>query len=235
MAKTPPPTADTPVKRGRGRPPKDPSERKAPYKPTGRPRGRPKGSGGVKKAVSNTSKVAAAAGDSATLGAAGVIKRGRGRPRKSVDAGTALAAVVTATPKSTTGRGSGRPRKSVGDAAPTAPVVTNTPKSTAGRGRGRPRKSVGDATPTAPVVTDTPKSTTGRRRGRPRKNPLPQDEVTPKAKKATTAPARGGPGRASGRTNVSAAAAEPASDVELGEGDVTASGDGEEEDENASE
>lgn len=58
------------TKRGRGRPPMDPSQRKTKaYVPTGKPRGRPPGSG------KKTAKAAAAKPK--------VEGRGRGRPKKS--------------------------------------------------------------------------------------------------------------------------------------------------------
>lgn len=72
-------TAEAPVKRGRGRPPKGsaPMPKKV-YVPTGRPRGRPPG-GGKKKAAAAPKKVAAVNED-------GTPKRGRGRPRRAVAA-----------------------------------------------------------------------------------------------------------------------------------------------------
>lgn len=92
-----------PVKRGRGRPPKNgiaPQVKKA---PSGRPRGRPPG---IKKAAKPApSKPAASSGPGR-----------RGRPRKS-DAGATTPKKAT-TPKSaaakpsSTGKGRGRPRKS---------------------------------------------------------------------------------------------------------------------------
>ncbi|KAF6815812.1 hypothetical protein CSOJ01_03291 [Colletotrichum sojae] len=92
-------------KRGRGRPPKVPGQKKAAYVPTGRPRGRPKGSGGVKKATP-AKKTTTSTGR-------------RGRPRKSDVDATAAAAAAAAddTPAKKSGRG--RPRKSDVSAAPT--------------------------------------------------------------------------------------------------------------------
>ncbi|CAG7554552.1 unnamed protein product [Fusarium equiseti] len=88
--------AETPVKRGRGRPPKGsaPMPKKV-YVPTGRPRGRPPG-GGKKKAAPAPKKVAAVNDD-------GTPKRGRGRPRReaAVDGGESAAT----TPKETKKRG----------------------------------------------------------------------------------------------------------------------------------
>lgn len=86
-------TAEAPVKRGRGRPPKGaaPMPKKV-YVPTGRPRGRPPGSG--KKTTAGPKKVAAVNDD-------GTPKRGRGRPRRAAS-GTESAAT---TPKDGKKRG----------------------------------------------------------------------------------------------------------------------------------
>ncbi|KAI0896025.1 hypothetical protein F4806DRAFT_466005 [Annulohypoxylon nitens] len=98
---------DAPVKRGRGRPPKNgiaPQEKKA---PSGRPRGRPAGTTGVKKATKP------APPKSTRSGAVGR----RGRPRKSDAPAVTTPKKTAATPKSasktaSTGKGRGRPRKS---------------------------------------------------------------------------------------------------------------------------
>jgi high mobility group AT-hook protein 2 len=86
-------TAEAPVKRGRGRPPKGaaPMPKKV-YVPTGRPRGRPPGSG--KKTTAGPKKVAAVNDD-------GTPKQGRGRPRRAAS-GTESAAT---TPKDGKKRG----------------------------------------------------------------------------------------------------------------------------------
>ncbi|KAI1464488.1 uncharacterized protein F4812DRAFT_442322 [Daldinia caldariorum] len=97
----------TPVKRGRGRPPKNGIAPQAKKAPSGRPRGRPPGTGGgVKKAAKATPAKAA--------GTSGPGRRGR--PRKS-DADATTTPKKGATPKSasktsSTGKGRGRPRKS---------------------------------------------------------------------------------------------------------------------------
>ncbi|KAH7266932.1 uncharacterized protein BKA55DRAFT_553786 [Fusarium redolens] len=77
-------TAEAPVKRGRGRPPKGaaPMPKKV-YVPTGRPRGRPPGSG---KKKTGPKKVAAVNDD-------GTPKQGRGRPRRAAS-GTESAATT---------------------------------------------------------------------------------------------------------------------------------------------
>ncbi|KAJ9424955.1 hypothetical protein QL093DRAFT_2227276 [Fusarium oxysporum] len=76
-------TAEAPVKRGRGRPPKGaaPMPKKV-YVPTGRPRGRPPGSG--KKTTAGPKKVAAVNDDAAsgTESAATTPKDGKKRGRK---------------------------------------------------------------------------------------------------------------------------------------------------------
>ncbi|KAI1138587.1 hypothetical protein F5Y05DRAFT_44515 [Hypoxylon sp. FL0543] len=102
-------TGDAPVKRGRGRPPKNGVSAKPKPVPTGRPRGRPPGSG-VKKATKK-------AAPKSTSGPGR-----RGRPRKS-DASAAATPKKAATPKSSasktssTGKPRGRPRKSDAPAA----------------------------------------------------------------------------------------------------------------------
>ncbi|KAF9773738.1 hypothetical protein IL306_008435 [Fusarium sp. DS 682] len=97
-------TAEAPVKRGRGRPPKGsaPLPKKV-YVPTGRPRGRPPGSG--KKTTAGPKKVAAVNDD-------GTPKQGRGRPRRAAS-GTESAAT---TPKA----GKKRGRKPKAAASPAA-------------------------------------------------------------------------------------------------------------------
>lgn len=107
-AKPTTPTGDAstpPVKRGRGRPPKDPSQLKPKPVPSGRPRGRPKGSGGVKKTTGTTATKAK------TTGAAGapVVSTKTGRPRGRPPKAKAVAAeepvaAVAATPGRTSGR-----------------------------------------------------------------------------------------------------------------------------------
>ncbi|KAG5748271.1 hypothetical protein H9Q69_010167 [Fusarium xylarioides] len=86
-------TAEAPVKRGRGRPPKGaaPMPKKV-YVPTGRPRGRPPGTG--KKTAAGPKKVAAVNDD-------GTPKQGRGRPPRAAR-GTEAAAT---TPKDGKKRG----------------------------------------------------------------------------------------------------------------------------------
>ncbi|KAL0944127.1 uncharacterized protein CTRU02_202014 [Colletotrichum truncatum] len=114
------PTTEEPVqKRGRGRPPKVPGEKKV-YVPTGRPRGRPKGSGGVQKTTPK--KTASTPG------------RGRGRPRKS-DAVEAAVAEATDTPakKSGTPGRRGRPRKSDASTGAATPKKAETKKGPKGR------------------------------------------------------------------------------------------------------
>ena len=110
MASTPP--ADGVVKRGRGRPRKDPSQLKPKPQPSGRPRGRPKGSGGVKKSTPATPKNPSG--------------RGRGRPRKSdaqLDAAVAGAEGSKPTPKAaklkaTDGNEKGTPRAKTSGTVP---------------------------------------------------------------------------------------------------------------------
>lgn len=113
--------AEAPVKRGRGRPPMDPSKKKAKPEPSGRPRGRPKGSG-VKK-TSTTPKKAAAKGARVSKriaeneeavtdalkanGETPVTAGKRGRPAKGGPANSSKAA---AKPKATGGK-RGRPSK----------------------------------------------------------------------------------------------------------------------------
>ncbi|KAI1411935.1 hypothetical protein F5Y13DRAFT_164710 [Hypoxylon sp. FL1857] len=99
-------SGEAPVKRGRGRPPKNGVAPQAKKAPTGRPRGRPPGSGaGVKKATKKP----------APKSTSGPGRRGR--PRKS-DASAVATPKKAATPKSSasktssTGKGRGRPRKS---------------------------------------------------------------------------------------------------------------------------
>jgi hypothetical protein len=91
-------TAEPPVKRGRGRPPKGsaPMPKKV-YVPTGRPRGRPPG-GGKKKAAPTPKKVAAVNDD-------GTPKRGRGRPRRAAVAEDENEKSAATTPKQPKKRG----------------------------------------------------------------------------------------------------------------------------------
>lgn len=133
MAPTKP---DGTPKRGRGRPPKDPSERKTATRvSTGRPRGRPKGSGGVKKAT----KAAAAAATSTPKRASARAGTGRGpgRPRKS-DAADKTDDDKDEAAGTTRG---GRKSKGAAAAAAASSSAAATPSSGIKRGRGRPRKS----------------------------------------------------------------------------------------------
>ncbi|KAF4338174.1 AT hook [Fusarium beomiforme] len=102
-------TAEAPVKRGRGRPPKGsaPMPKKV-YVPTGRPRGRPPGSG--KKATAGPKKVAAVNDD-------GTPKKGRGRPRRAASGAESAAT----TPKD----GKKRGRKPKAAASPAADASDN--------------------------------------------------------------------------------------------------------------
>ncbi|KAI1503552.1 hypothetical protein F5X99DRAFT_98022 [Biscogniauxia marginata] len=90
---------ENPVKRGRGRPPKNGVSAQPKRTPTGRPRGRPPG-GGVKKAT-------AAKPASATTGTG----RGRGRPAGKASASTTPKKSASKTKKATPA-GRGRKRKS---------------------------------------------------------------------------------------------------------------------------
>lgn len=125
------PDTETPVKRGPGRPRKNPEATATATATVAKRRpGRPKGSKNKPKDTAT-----------AVTATAPAVKRGPGRPKGSknkpkVTATTATAPVVK--------RGPGRPRKNPETTA-TAPVVK--------RGPGRPRKN---ATATAPVVKRGP-------------------------------------------------------------------------------
>jgi high mobility group AT-hook protein 2 len=98
-------TAEAPVKRGRGRPPKGsaPMPKKV-YVPTGRPRGRPPASG-AKKAAAAAKKAKAVAAATAQNDD-GTPKKGRGRPRKAaVAAATSDEEPAATTPKEPKKRG----------------------------------------------------------------------------------------------------------------------------------
>jgi hypothetical protein len=99
-------TAEAPVKRGRGRPPKGsaPMPKKV-YVPTGRPRGRPPASG-AKKAAAATKKAKAVATAAAAQNDDGTPKKGRGRPRKvAAAAATSDEEPAATTPKEPKKRG----------------------------------------------------------------------------------------------------------------------------------
>ncbi|KAL7625281.1 hypothetical protein AAE478_004497 [Parahypoxylon ruwenzoriense] len=98
-----------PVKRGRGRPPKNGVAAKEKPAPSGRPRGRPPGSTSAKVTKSTASK----AKPKPKASGAAPSGRGRGRPRKSDASTAATPSKSSATPKAgSTGKGRGRPRKS---------------------------------------------------------------------------------------------------------------------------
>ena len=131
------PTAPA-VKRGPGRPRKNPEAVTATAPAAKRRPGRPKGSKNKPKVTETTSTEATAT--------APAVKRGPGRPRKNPEAVTATAPVAKRRP----GRPKGsknKPKVTQTATAPTAPVVK--------RGPGRPRKN---ATVTAPRTVSKDKS-----------------------------------------------------------------------------
>ena len=94
-------------------------------------------------------------------------KRGRGRPRKNVDALAEASPIMSPAPK----RGRGRPLKNVDTLVEASPINSPAPK----RKRGRPRKNVDALAEASPINSPAPK----RKRGRPRKSVDTLAEASP--------------------------------------------------------